>query len=107
MLLIIEIILVLGAFLILIGSGVTTTKSAIKLGRTTKNIQGHVAPRVRDLSERNIQAGRFAISIMETRDLLFVRLGLARISFGKLLVSIRALSEVRRKVSDLLEYIGR
>lgn len=107
MLLAVEIILVLGALLILVGSGVTTAKSAIRLGRRTRSLVGDVEPKAMNLIERSDEAGRRALTIAETRDTLFTRLEILRITISKLLVSLRALNDIRKKVSHLLEYVGR
>jgi len=107
MLLILEIFLVLGAWAVLAGSGVVAGKSAVRFGKTTKRVAGDVQPKAMHLVDEGDQAARRALGLAEARDALLLRVAVVRSSIGQLLVSLRALNEIRSKISRLLEYVGR
>lgn len=106
MLLAIEIILVLGAFTVMVSSGVSTVKSAMRFGRTTRRVAGDIQPKTLDLMSRADEASRRALGISDMRDQLLSRMEVVRVSLAKLMVSLRAVLEIRQKVSRVLEYIG-
>lgn len=107
MLLVLEIILVLGAWAVLAGSGVMAGKSAVRFGKTTKRVASDVQPKVMHLMDDGDQAARRALGLAEARDTLLLRVAVVRSTIGQLLVTLRALNEIRSKVSRLLEYVGR
>lgn len=106
MILVIEILIVIAAFIVLGRSGIRMVRRAMDLGRSAKIMSEHAQPRVMALKTQSDVAQQRVFSITGNADLLQRKIEPLLIAMRRLIVVINALREGFYRVSLGLRILG-
>lgn len=106
MMLAIEIIVVIAAFIVLGMSGTKMVKKAVGFGRSAKMMNEHTQPRIMALMAQSDVAQQRVFSITGNADVLQRKVESLRIAAGRLMVIINAIREASARISRGTRYLG-
>jgi len=106
MIVVLEILAVIGSFVILVMTGVTLGRKAMGLGRTAKVFGGHVQPQVMAMMTKSDTARQFAYSLTTKADKLQFKIPRMMNSLAKLMVIVNAFREVSERISLGMRKLG-
>lgn len=106
MILAIEILIVIAAFIVLGISGIKLVKIAVGFGRTIKATNEHVHPRIMALMTQSEMASQRVFSIIGNVDLLQRRIEALRITMGRFMIVINAIGEGSDRLSRSIRILG-
>ncbi|MHB9112732.1 MAG: hypothetical protein ACYC4D_08945 [Thermoleophilia bacterium] len=106
MMLAIEIIVVVAAFIVLGYSGTKMVKKAVGFGRSAKTMNQHTQPRIMALMAQSDVAQQRVFSITGNADVLQRKLESLRITTGRMMVIINAIREAFDRISRGMRLLG-
>lgn len=106
MMLAIEIIVVVAAFIVLGMSGTKMVKKALGLGRSVKLMNEHAQPRIMALMTQSEMAQQRVFSITGNADLLQRKMEPLRITISRVMVVINAIREGFDRASRGMRILG-
>lgn len=106
MIIAIEILIVIAAFIVLGISGIKLVKKAVSFGRTIKTTNEHTHPRIMALMTQSEMASQRVFSIIGNVDLMQRRTESLRITMGRFMIVINAIGEGSDKLSRGMRILG-
>ncbi|MDO8735630.1 MAG: hypothetical protein Q7K29_00905 [Thermoleophilia bacterium] len=106
MILVIEILFVITAFILLVMSGLKMVKKAAGFGRSAKAMNEHTQPLIMALVSQSDMAQQRVFSITGNADLLQRKMESLRIAIGRILIVFGAIREVSDRASRGIRIIG-
>lgn len=106
MMLAIEIVVVVAAFIVLGMSGTKMVKRAVGFGRSVKMMNEHTQPRIMALMTQSEMAQQRVFSITGNADLLQRKMGSLRITISRVMVAINAIREGFDRASRGMRILG-